>query len=152
MKTTGRVTISLLVVLAGCAADPATSPSAPDDPQATEVTWETASRDSVIVALGGTVTVRGAGVAVTWIELLQDSRCPQGVVCVWEGDAEVLVRLRVGDRTSRAVLHTAGEPRAFALDGVEVTLLDVLPHPVEGERPDPADRRIVVRIGRAGQD
>lgn len=77
-----------------------------------------------------------------WLDI-NDSRCPIGVTCIWEG--QVVVRLevrRAPDETPielELVLRAglAAEPgKAF---GVEVFLRDVEPHPKEGVTPARGD-------------
>jgi len=74
--------------------------------------------------------------------ILSDSRCPQGVECFWEGDAEAAV---VGDLRGEiqieCVLHTSSDYDRFcAMDIYEVHLLAVDPYPVYPDPPiDPGD-------------
>lgn len=74
--------------------------------------------------------------------VLGDSRCPLGVWCWWEGDAEVAV---VGDLPGEiqinCVLHTYFDYDQFCNMGpYEVHLLQVDPYPVWGDPPiDPED-------------
>jgi hypothetical protein len=48
----------------------------------------------VPAAIGETVTVDGP--RVTPLEVLADSRCPQEVRCVWEGEVRLNVRIDLG--------------------------------------------------------
>jgi hypothetical protein len=42
---------------------------------------------AIKIALGETVVLEG--VSIEFVEVLEDSRCPTDVVCVWEGQARV---------------------------------------------------------------
>lgn len=69
--------------------------------------------------------------------ILGDTRCPLGVWCWWEGDAEAAV---VGDLPGEiqieCVLHTFYEYEDFCTMGCyEAHLLEVAPYPVFGEPP-----------------
>lgn len=63
-----------------------------------------------------------------------DSRCPRDVQCMWEGDAEVAVWLRVGDDERRkAVLHVTRDPKTFEHGGYRLVLQGLEPYPVSTE-------------------
>ena len=74
--------------------------------------------------------------------ILGDSRCPEGVWCWWEGDAEAAV---VGDLPGEiqidCVLHTFSDYDQFCpMGSYEVHLLQVDPYPVFGDPPiDPSE-------------
>lgn len=109
-----RTIIALLLAtgLGACATSP--SVSLPPEP-ASE--WRAGL---VPAAIGETVTVDGP--RVTPLEVLADSRCPQEVHCVWEGEVRLSVRIDLGARsevreiTSRKPIHVADG----ALELVEV--------------------------------
>lgn len=106
--------------------------------------------DSVTLEVGQTAIFRDHGVAVTFVRLVEDSRCPIGVTCVWEGDAVVLIRIDTDGESTEEVLHTTLDPRTATVGALVVELLDVLPHPVDGILADPAQTRIVIRLSEVG--
>jgi hypothetical protein len=56
---------------------------------------------------GQELTVEGQSLKVKFASLLQDSRCPTDVKCVWEGDAKILLRVRRGNaKKANMELHT----------------------------------------------
>lgn len=74
------------------------------------------------------------GPIVTPIALIEDSRCPANVVCVWAG--RVIVRVKVETGPSPVMLDlTLNEPKPVA-DGT-ITLTGVTPHPKTGEATAP---------------
>jgi hypothetical protein len=55
------------------------------------------------------LTVKGQGLKVKFDSLLEDSRCPTDVKCVWEGDAKILISVRrASAKESKMELHTNG--------------------------------------------
>ena len=85
----------------------------------------------VIVRIGDTVVANN--LEITFTRVLEDSRCPIGVTCIWEGNAKV--ELEVGALNSdaptiRLVLNTATEPRDGDAYGQRITLIAVRPNPV----------------------
>ncbi len=62
---------------------------------------------------------------IRFLDVPTDSRCPKGVTCVWEGDAEAVFEVRLGDEAMEVGLHTHGGRATFA--GYVPA-----PYPVEG--------------------
>jgi hypothetical protein len=77
--------------------------------------------------------------------VLEDSRCPTDVVCVWEGNARLSFTMNDGITFS---LNThAGFIRDTLLAGRGIGLIGVLPGPPEhGRRLDPAEYKAVLTI------
>ncbi len=123
--------VALAVV--SCAAGPA-----PD--QVTEMKrLQTRLNQPVDVRVGLTVEVSGEPITITFEQVTEDSRCPTGVNCVWEGDA--VVRLRAeAPQAERATLdlHThATRLREADYRGYRVRLTQLAPWPKDGSRISP---------------
>lgn len=93
----------------------------------------------VTARLGGSANV--AGVTVRPLAVVEDSRCPADVTCVWAGR----LRLRV------AISGVAGEPvltlgEAYALRRGTLTLVSALPAPAHNPPPG-AERGPATRFG-----
>ena len=71
------------------------------------------------------------------IENINDSRCPTGAMCVWEGNASVQFHLTSKNGEYNFALDTH-QGQAFKKDtiieGMRYQLMDVLPYPVFGEQ------------------
>lgn len=88
--------------------------------------------------VGERVEVEGTGLAVTFLGVREDSRCPAGARCVWEGNAAVALELAIGRRMPQtATVHTGVEPRAVAIAGYEIRLVELEPAPTLDGPPDP---------------
>ena len=87
---------------------------------------------SVALKLGSDTTLPLLGSRVMFLNV-QDSRCPTGATCVWEGDGIVFMKasLQEGLDTSFA-LHTnpAVRPNEVVLRGVRIRLSGLNPYPV----------------------
>jgi hypothetical protein len=83
------------------------------------------------IEAGSTLTLTGSGITVTFVAVREDSRCPTGVQCIWEGDAAVGFRVARG--TAEAVLlelHTSDRfARESQAHGVTIRLERLDPHP-----------------------
>jgi len=66
--------------------------------------------------------------------VLNDSRCPEGVVCVWEGNAEVKFKFK--KYPDEPVYFNLNTNRGFTyqtvIDGYKITLVSLNPYPVYG--------------------
>ena len=87
---------------------------------------------------------------VTFVEVIGDSRCPKGAVCVWEGDALALFEVkRSGFSPKRFVLHTNdGMTRDTVIDGLSIELVALDPYPEEGRAQRPTEYVATMRLDR----
>lgn len=116
------------LALAGCVTPGTTAPS-------------TGQSGLVIARFGETVTVGGP--RVTPLVLIEDSRCPQGVQCVWAGRVRISATLSTPTMKLTREL-TLGEPIAVA-DG-KLTLTEVRPVRDKSAGIAPADYRFGFRF------
>jgi hypothetical protein len=72
----------------------------------------------------------GLNVALTPIEVTDDSRCPRDVQCIWAGTVKVRTKIESGLGTSEMVLEL-GQP--VTTEAEEITLTEVTPGKVAGE-------------------
>ena len=78
--------------------------------------------------------VTGDAVEIVWAGL-EDSRCPEGAPCAWEGEVTVFLAVAVNGSdpdTVSITLHVGDEDKARALvqDMNDIQLLGVAPYPV----------------------
>ncbi len=82
------------------------------------------------------------------LDKVDDSRCPIGVVCVWEGDATAHLTFRGGRSPDESIALSLRARRAGAARGLELRLADVLPAPRVDTPVDPAAYRATVEWRR----
>lgn len=88
-------------------------------------------------------TVNPGGPTVTPLRLVEDSRCPQGVQCVWAG--RVVVNATISTPTMKLTRDLVlGQPFPVA-DGT-LTLAEVQPVRGKADAPAPADYRFGFRF------
>jgi hypothetical protein len=91
----------LFLILAGCQGNPEWIPNVSANPSAVVV-------GEVSLKPGERTTLRGEALTIELISVSNDSRCPSEAVCVWQGNAEVKVKLTQGASPSASVqLNTA---------------------------------------------
>lgn len=64
---------------------------------------------------------------VTFDKVVSDSRCPEEMMCVWAGNAEVQLTFQAGDQKETFILNTGADPKAKTLFGYTVSLTDLSP-------------------------
>ena len=84
--------------------------------------------DEFWIMLGESVTLENGGLTIKFVSLAGDSRCPEGVLCVWMGNAEVI--LEVSKNEIR--LNTLLDPTAEVVGDYYIQLRDVSPYPKAG--------------------
>ncbi len=83
--------------------------------------------------LGQSARVGDTGVSLVFQSVAEDSRCPTGVTCVWEGNGRVLLGFHRGDGPLQTTdLNTTLDPHAADVLGIHVELVALLPWPVDG--------------------
>lgn len=86
-------------------------------------------------------TIAGEDFTISFISVKNDSRCPSGVQCVWEGNAEVHIRMaKTGHPESEAVLNTSSQfSREARYLEYSIRLISLQPHPTAGSAIAQAD-------------
>lgn len=76
---------------------------------------------------------------LTFAEVVEDSRCPDGATCVWEGEAAVSIHLSSSEGTREQFemrIRAGHESTSAVLDTWRISFLDLLPYPVVDEEPE----------------
>ncbi len=95
---------------------------------------------------GDVAVVGNYGFTVGFDSIAGDSRCPQGVICIWPGDAEAVMWARQFAPRQDFVLHTYYDfGQSYVVEQYETVLLAVDPYPVI-DVVDPDDYVILVKV------
>lgn len=81
--------------------------------------------DEFELSLGEKVTVGRDNASVEFIDVLEDSRCPSNVTCVWAGNGKVQLRFDNKD----IQLNTYLDLQEVSLEDVNIQLLSLDPYP-----------------------
>src|SRR5689334_11857043 len=96
------------------------------------------------LAVGKSAVVDGQNVEVRFVQVIEDSRCPLGLTCLWAG--QVRVRLLVGGSEQDLL-----KGQSVGVGAVRVTVLEVNPEPVGNQKILPERYRVVVRVDLAAE-
>jgi hypothetical protein len=98
------------------------------------------------LAPGKPVRVAGTTLSLTLVSVLNDSRCPANVQCVWAGSADVTLRAS-GAGTDSTVLLKPEAPEASVRVGSHlIELRQISPRPVVGAARDPGAYRVTLKV------
>lgn len=134
--------LAVAAVAGGCSTG-RSSPVQPEPPASSPAGVESLSTLAVL-RVGESAEVGDR--VVTFTAVREDSRCPTGVECLWEGDAAVELLVDEGGEPTLIVLHTALEPQSTVAAGLRLTLERLDPQPVVGRQIPPADYEATLRI------
>lgn len=131
MKLKYLALLPALMLLASC--------DQPNQPQ------EVGLQEFFELGVGQTVSIKGENLNVTLDGVPHDSRCPEGVECIWTGDAVVDVSLLKGSQSGSLQLHTHMEPKQGEFLDYTVRLVDLKPLPTAG-KPVPQEQYRAVLV------
>ncbi len=75
----------------------------------------------------------GTAIKIKFVRVIEDSRCPEGVNCIWAGVARIRVQLRKADKSVKEFeLNTNQTNKTITFDGHEIKLAALTPYPKSG--------------------
>lgn len=110
----------------------------------TEQLIESLLDEEIQIKIGESVTLERGSLTIKFKSLVEDSRCPQGVVCIWEGNAEVILEVSKNEIT----LNTALDPKEKVVGDYNIQLRDVIPYPKAGEELKPENYSIKIVVSK----
>lgn len=87
----------------------------------------------VVIGNGKTLENKSEEISITMNAVVEDSRCPTEVDCVWEGDAKVKFLFTAGGKSNEINLHTTLTPKDTTFDKYTIALIKLDPHPKNTE-------------------
>jgi hypothetical protein len=94
-------------------------------------------------------TIEGESLAVTFESVLEDSRCPDGVDCIWSGNAKIRIRSNKQKQTPATIeLNTDAGPKSSSYLNYEIRLVGLKPRPKPSEAVQPHEYKAALIIAR----
>ncbi|HEX8493949.1 MAG TPA: hypothetical protein VF658_13975 [Pyrinomonadaceae bacterium] len=79
--------------------------------------------------VGERVVIKEAGLNITFSAVAEDSRCPEGVNCIWAGNGRIVVKVSKGRKRADVQLNTGVEPRQGRFSEYDIKLVALNPYP-----------------------
>ncbi len=80
------------------------------------------------------------------IKEIGDSRCPQGVACLWSGELSIKGELTADNHTSAFEIHSVAEKLNLMPEGFTIKIVDAQPYPKNGIETKPEDLVVTLLI------
>jgi hypothetical protein len=138
MRRVGLLMAALLVFpwLAGCSGQPNATGVGLGEP--------------FTLSPGQSASIAGEGLAVRFVQVIGDSRCPRGATCIWAGEVSCQLEITYEDATNTKVLVQPGLSPPAQADFANYNIaFDVQPYPEVGKRIDKGDYRLQLTITKA---
>jgi hypothetical protein len=97
------------------------------------------------VHVGEQKTVAGR-LKIHFLEVIDDSRCPEGTACVWAGNAKVKLMLSVGRKHQEFELNSDLSPTSIDYDGYRIKFVSLTRKPTQPGRMTMVRPELVVSI------
>jgi len=99
------------------------------------------------LSIGESVKVESGLGFIKFIKVLEDSRCPVNVTCVWAGNVKTEFEILDSDRKKTSIfLNTGIQPNKLSLPGYTLQLISVFPPKVEGVAITPEEYQVKLSI------
>lgn len=85
------------------------------------------SGESIAVDLGDSATLAKSKISIKFVKVIEDSRCPVNVNCIWAGNAKIEVEISKGSKTESFILNTSGQETSARLSDYLVKFTDLNP-------------------------
>jgi len=96
--------------------------------------------------VGDEKAVEGADFTLLLAAVPEDSRCPEGVQCIWAGSVGVELVFCGPKSEKRARLNTNSPPRVLKHRGRYLRIVSVSPKKVEGREIKPAEYAVTLEV------
>ncbi len=105
------------------------------------------------LAPGGSANIVGQDLQVRFEGVAEDSRCPKGAVCAWEGRVSCIVQLTHDRVSGKTVLIQPGLTDDYAMAAYKEYVFEfrVEPYPEVGQTIPPDKYRIVLKVNKQPQ-
>ena len=101
---------------------------------------------NIDLALNQRVSVTGESMEIKFLRVINDSRCPKGATCVWEGEANAEIEINYENSTNRLVLTQRGSDTSLTdFNNYEISY-DLRPYPELGKTIDNQDYRLWLKV------
>jgi hypothetical protein len=115
-------------------------------PQPEEISIELGQEFSLMPNQSG--SIESESLELRFREVINDSRCPKGVTCVWEGEVSCLVDITYMSSTSGIVLTQRGSGQSVTSFKDYYISFQVQPYPEAGKDIDKEDYRLELTIDK----
>lgn len=109
---------------------------------------QTRTKETVTLGVGKQKTAKKSRLKIKFLEVIEDSRCPTGVDCIWAGNAKVKVKI-IGSHSSQVFeFNTNIGAKGDIFDGWAITIDKLTPYPRADKEIDKKTYNVELSISR----
>ncbi|MFX0016745.1 MAG: hypothetical protein ACFFB2_18835 [Promethearchaeota archaeon] len=101
-------------------------------PQPTEVNFGEIGTD-ISLHIGESVIIKDHGIKLKFVDVLDDSRCPSDVECVWEGTVSLLINIQYRRQDLGDFILNSSNVHKVSFMGYYVKFKELEPYPISTE-------------------
>ncbi len=94
------------------------------------------------LAYGKMANLKGGDLSIHFLEVTEDSRCPEGTECVWAGQVKVSLKITTGGSDHNIEMLKKGKQKGGVTGNVgdyTVEMIEVNPYPKDGVKTEKKD-------------
>jgi hypothetical protein len=101
------------------------------------------------LSVGESVLIRGENLEITFLKVVEDSRCPTGVQCIWEGRARSLVSFVSNNKTEVELTEPGltDSPYQYTFRDYWI-IFHLLPYPEAGKEITADQYRLLMSVSK----
>jgi hypothetical protein len=102
------------------------------------------------LAVGQSATITSEKMAIKFVEVTGDSRCPSGAQCIWAGEAKCTVLFSVNENEQTVTLIQSGSNSSTTtdIDGYSISFT-LNPYPKVNQQIENQDYRLVLTVSKS---
>ena len=85
--------------------------------------------EKLTLGYGKQKTAGNTGLTVKFVSVVEDSRCPVGVDCIWAGNAKITVKVTDERGSKLMTMNTTAGPQGDQYGGWAIRLVSLTPQP-----------------------
>jgi hypothetical protein len=119
--------------------------------QPTEVNFAEIDTE-ISLYIGESVTIKDHGIKLKFVDVLDDSRCPSDVECVWEGTVSLMINIQYNSQDLGNFILNSSNLHKASFMGYYVKFKELEPYPISTEIIPKTSYRATFSVDEYGSD
>lgn len=99
--------------------------------------------------VGQQISIKEAGLKISFASVAEDSRCPKDVKCIWAGNGKIVIKIsKGGNKATELQLNTGLEPKQLRFDEYDIKLVQLNPYPQSKSRIKPDSYAVTLMVSK----
>ena len=107
---------------------------------------------NVSLHIGESVVIKDHGIKLKFVDVLDDSRCPSDVECVWEGTVSLMINIRYNQQDLGDFILNSSNLHKASFKGYYAKFKTLEPYPISTETIPKASYCATFRVDEYGPD